>query len=207
MVLWCGMEKQPKNSQLCAPACLAFVLKSLNNPVSTKEISKELPINKEYGIGLFDLARYPILKGYSVDMYAWDGRHFPVKWRKLTKAQLIEDLEHISKEERGWRQALLDSLKRGATFFPHPASTKEIEKRLAQNHQMIMYIDSAVLYQQGDGIWGHYVVLQKTSSQYWTIFDPHWKYGGIKKYPKDLLLFAFYSVGGYCLFILPKDSK
>lgn len=207
MVRWCDMENQPTNSQLCAPACLAFVFHAIGNPISTEEIARELPINEEYGIGLFDLAHYPILKGYSVDMYAWDAKHFSIKWRKMSKAGLIKELEYTGENEGSWRYALLRDIREGAEFFPHPISTNEMKRRLEKSQQIIMYIDSAVLYQQGDGIWGHYVVLQKISSQYWTIFDPHWKYGGIKKYSKDLLLFAFYSVGGYCLFILPKYSK
>lgn len=198
--------QQRKNSQWCGPACLALIFNLFGKKISVSDVVKRLPINKEYGIGLFDLARLPLMEGYAVDLYAWDARNFPVVWRRMNQERLKATLKKGRPKKGSWRNALQDALKHGARFFPHPIAVTEIEKRLKTGQQSILYIDSAVLYQQTDGVWGHYVVLQKTSSRTWTIFDPHWKYGGLKKYPKDLILFAFYSVGGYCMFFSPKKN-
>ncbi len=197
------MEKiiQPKNSQLCGPACLAMVLNSIGGNFSVEEIKKELFISKEYGIGPFDLAQFPIKKGYKVKIYTWDAKHFPVRWREMNQQEIVKDLSKLKPKKGSWQQALLYNMEKGAKFFPQPISTKEIEKRLKNKEGMIMYLDSSVLYQHKGGIWGHYVVLKKTTPNYYTILDPHWKYGGEKRYPKDLILFAFYSVGGYCFFV------
>ncbi|RMG77945.1 MAG: hypothetical protein D6707_10540, partial [Bacteroidetes bacterium] len=165
---------------------------------------KRLPIDKKYGIGLFDLALLPLIDGYAVDLYAWDAQHFPIVWRNMNQKSLQAVLKKSRPKKGSWRNALRDAYKHGARFFPHPITVDEIKKRLKGGQQLILYIDSAVLYKHANGVWGHYVVLQKISSRTWTIFDPHWKYGGLKKYPKDLILFAFYSVGGYCMFIYPK---
>lgn len=192
---------QPEDSQWCGPACLSFALGKFKENYSTQDIARSLPISKKHGIGLFDLARYPISKGYQVDLYAWDARNFPINWRKMSRSGLIEDLQSLSLNSTSWKAALLQNLQRGARFFPHPLSLKEIRERITRKQQMIMYVDSAVLYQHADGVWGHYIVPQKATSTKFNIFDPHWKYGGIKTYSIDLILFAFYSVGGYCFFL------
>lgn len=199
--------RQKKNSQLCGPACLALVFDLFGKKGSVSDVAKRLPISKEHGVGLFDLARVPLMGGYAVDLYGWDARHFPAAWRRMSQKRLRSVLKREHPKKGSWRKALLDALEAGARFFPRPIATSEIERQLKVGQRAILYIDSAVLYQHADGVWGHYVVLQKTSSNVWTIFDPHWKYGGLKRYPKDLLLFAFYSVGGYCMFIYPKRKK
>lgn len=199
--------RQPKGSQLCGPACLAMAMEMLGYNVSLKQVAKSLTISKDFGIGLFDLATYPAKQGFQVDLYAWDAQHFPLRWRKMDSEQLIADLERQSLKKGGWRAGLLAGLKMGSRFFPKPISTREMEKRLADGQQMILYVDSAVLFEHADGVWGHYVILHKTGRNMWTILDPHWKYGGLRRYQKDLLLFAFYRLGGYCLFLSKKKAR
>jgi hypothetical protein len=125
----------------------------------------------------------------------------------MNQKQLKEVLSKSNPKKGSWRKALLSNLESGARFYARPITAKEIEKRLKDGQKVILYIDSAVLYQHANGVQGHYVVLKKISEKTWTIFDPHWRYGGLKKYSKDIILFAFYSVGGYCLFIYPKKEK
>jgi len=199
--------RQKKNSQWCAPACLAFILNLFGEKYSVSEVAKKLPISRKYGIGLFDLALFPLMAGYAVDIHAWSAQHFPVAWRRMNQKQLRESLKKNNPKVGSWHKALLSALEHGAQFYARPITTSEIEKRFKNRQGVILYIDSAVLYQHADGIWGHYVVLKKISRKIWTIFDPHWRYGGLKHYQKDVILSAFYSVGGYCLFISPKRKK
>lgn len=199
--------RQNKNSQWCGPACLALIFNLFGENYSVPGVAKKLPISKEYGIGLFDLALFPLREGYAVDLYAWDAHNFPVAWRLMSQRQLMRTLEKSNPKRGSWQKALLSILKSGARFYPHPITTSEIEKRLKNHQGAILYIDSAVLYQHANGVWGHYVVLKKTSQKIWTIFDPHWRYGGLRHYQKDSMLFAFYSVGGYCLFVSPKRKR
>lgn len=199
---------QPKNSQLCGPACLQMVLESMSGESFLMEtIAKALEIDNNYGIGLFDLALYPASHGFQVDLFAWDAQNFPISWRDISQKKLWQELEKLKPKKQSWHDALLKNLKAGSKFHATPISVLEIKKRLKRGERMIMYIDSAVLYRHADGVWGHYVVVKKILNDSVTILDPHWKFGGQKSYSLHSMLFAFYSVGGYSLFISKKGTR
>jgi ABC-type bacteriocin/lantibiotic exporter with double-glycine peptidase domain len=61
---------QKKNSQWCGPACLALIFNLFGKKYSVSQIAKKLPISKEYGIGIFDLALFPLKEKYAVDIFA-----------------------------------------------------------------------------------------------------------------------------------------
>jgi len=193
--------RQEKDSQMCGPSSLAFAMSQFGEKLLPKDISKELNISKEFGIGLFDLALFPINRSFNVEIFAWDGANFPVNWHDASQKEIIKDLSKEKLSTSSWKYSLLNLLKKGAVFHAKPITPEELDNYLQKGFSIIIYLDSAVLYKHASGIWGHYVVLENCNKKNWKIFDPHWKYGGHKRYSKDLILFSFYSVGGYCFMI------
>ncbi len=192
---------QEENSQLCGPSSLAFAMSKFGEKLLPKDIAKELNISKDFGIGLFDLALFPTSKSFIVELFAWDATNFPIKWRDASQDEIKKDLLKEELPSSSWKYSLLSLLQKGAIFHAKPIQSEDLKKYIENGFYVIIYLDSAVLYKHASGVWGHYVVLEKCDEENWQIFDPHWKYGGHKSYGKELLLFAFYSVGGYCLII------
>ena len=186
---------------MCGPCSLSFLMHQFGEKNLPADIAKELIIDREFGIGLFDLAHLPVDRGYNTKLFAWSAEHFPVSWRNSSPEKIKTLLEKEHLKPGSWKNSLFSFLQKGGCFYAAPISTEEIEKNLRNGFGVILYLDSAVLYKHADGVWGHYGVLKRCGQQRWNIVDPHWKYGGHKSYPKDLILFSFYSAGGYCLFM------
>lgn len=229
--------RQPRDSQLCGPSCLAFVDSLRGVGTTPRDVARELTISKTFGIGLFDLALHPLRHGLHVDLFASDAAHFPVGWFGKPGARarnagatgtsaagtfgrdtrgcdtegveraVLRDLETKRPRPRAgsWMASLRTCLELGAGFRTTPITATEFARRRRRGEHLILYVNSALLYHHADGLWGHYVVPLETKGRSWTIFDPHWKYGGVKTYTEDDLLFAAWSVGSYGMFL--KDAR
>lgn len=165
------------------------------------EAAGSLPISEEFGIGLFDLALFPSGRGVSVDTFAWDEQHFPKSWKRMTQSALREHLAR-ARSLPSWKRSLKRLLAQGGKFYAKRITPAQVQRRLARGEQMIMYLDSSILYSERvDEVMGHYVAIVRYGSKSITLMDPHWKHGGMRRHPTELVLQAFYSVGGYCLFL------
>jgi len=118
---------QPPNSQLCSVYALkkAFTDQKINLEVS--EIQKYLDISDDYGIGLYDLALYPLQVGLQVKAFAFETAYMPHQWLNQSSDYLKQYLQNEPKLV-AWQQSMLKGLERGVQYNLQIISLDEIKK-------------------------------------------------------------------------------
>ena len=198
--------KQPKNSMLCGPYSLKMVLSYHGKTPSIKSILKDAPLYKE-GTYIGDLGFCAIMNGFNAKIVLFDTSIMAPEYAKMSIKKMVEEMKKrksMDKEEKKGLKAIIKFLKAGGKIEVRIIKMEEIKDAIKNKVPPILCIDRKILYGKGPGKKGHFVVASGFKRKKILLNDPHSRYGGIKDYDKEEILFALYSHGGKTLFISPK---
>jgi ABC-type bacteriocin/lantibiotic exporter with double-glycine peptidase domain len=195
------LYKQPDKSNLCGPTCVRMIMAALGHKVSLKKITSEIPM-RESGTSLANLGSYFLSKGYKAQISCLDTKNFNYAVANKNSEEQVQQME-VCIEKNGKNHIIDDTMifiKNGGKFSFKKTGIEKLKEYIRES-MVICRIDAAVFYKERKAVreaW-HVVIPIKITKNYITILDPSPKFGGIKKYPIDDFLIAFYSGKSYTL--------
>jgi len=201
--------RQPKDSMLCGPYCLKMLYHYYGKRLSIDDILSGLKI---YRVGTYatQLGTHLIENGFDVRIKCWDSRIFVQKHKKMKTKSVLNSLKNILDSgkkiegisRRGFR-FMVRFLEAGGKVELNYTKERDITEALKSGNPPILCIERKSLYGNEKGEKGHFVIVSGADKKNFIINDSGHGHGGIKKYPKEDLMFALHSYRGYGLFAKP----
>lgn len=160
--------------------------------------------------------------GFLVRLVTRDTTRLPVQYATMDSAAIRADLAARleqtppqQEKERIYLRGLLRFLEAGGVFEVRIPTLDDLQRNLAAGHPAICSLDVKALY-ESDGAhpdddpadWyrlgpgAHYVVVSGIDATHVWINDPSSRrHGGIRAYPRERFLYAWYSFQGYTLLV------
>jgi hypothetical protein len=198
--------RQPKGSMLCGPYCAMMLYHYYGKRLSIKEVMKGVRPCKD-GVWASNIGIGFIKNGFDAKLVQLRNNLFPPKYRKMGNNAILKDMKReIRKKDKHtpeikWNIKFIEA---GGKVEHRVLTLEDIKKALKQKNPPMMAIDRKVLYGKEVGFSGHYVIPVNFTKDNVTINDPSHKHGGIKTYPLNDFLYAFYSWKGIALFVKPR---
>ena len=117
---------------------------------------------------------------------------------------MMEDREKMKGIRKSKLKSTIEFLRMGGKLEARYTKMEDIAEAVKSRNPPIILIERKSLYGNDKGEKIHYVMVMDIDNKTMTIKDPDPVYGGLKRYPKDDIVFAFYSQRGFGLFPKPK---
>jgi hypothetical protein len=198
--------RQPKDSVLCGPYCAMMLYHYYGKSLSIKEVMKGIRPCKD-GVWISSIGIGFIKNGFDARLVQLKNDAFPPKYMKMGNKAILRDMKkRVRKKgkhtpEIKWNIRFIEA---GGKVEHRVLTLEDVKKAVRQGNPPMMAIERKVLYGKEAGLEGHYVIPVNFTKDEVTINDPSHEYGGIKTYPLDYFLFAFYSWQGIALFVKPR---
>lgn len=194
-----SLPLQPPKSNLCSAYAIFYLSQYKHYEYDLQDIISELPITQEYGIGPFDVALFFQNKPFSVIMQSF-SEFLDSSWRWKNSVSISHEL-HSRSYIKEWEKSFLHIVDSPQyDIYLHPTSMTQVKAYLSNGCQAIVYLNSAILYNQ-EGYAGHYVYLISIEENQVWIQDSHWQYGGKKSYSWEVFHQALKSGGDYIIWV------
>lgn len=200
---------QPPHSVECGPYCLKMIYNYYGKRKSIEKIIDECDLDAG---GTFPqaLGNSLLKNGFEVKLYYPGSKFLSYNYNKMEKDRLIAELRRrdaVSKDrdhKKKLRQTI-GFIEAGGKLKVEVPTLKGITAEIKEKRPVILNVQPGALYKDGliQKGYGHYVLAQGFDKNSVIINDPD-NTPGIKKYPKNDVIYALYSWGGATLFAKPK---
>lgn len=218
---------QPTNTS-CGPTSASMLLSFYNQDISPEEAIKNIPVvrnkkGEDMGTAGQHIAKWFVDLGYKVDLYSADFQILDLAWKKLSRQDLLKQLEkaeairNVPCLGKNWSKiyvtGYIDFLKAGGNLHIEQYISSTLLDKLLQSGPVMTTVNYNVLYGSGrsknighleaesDPINGrltnHFNVLVGLNRGKYVVMDP-WKKPGKHEVEKELFVTAIQAAQMEC---------
>lgn len=220
-ILTIPIYRQGRGTRSCGLWCLKMIYEYYGLVREIDEISAALQMMPT-GVYAQELGYHLRQNGFAARLITRDTTRLPVQYATMDRAALREDLAarlaHVAPEhqkQRIYLSGLIRFLDAGGELDVRIPTLDDLARNIAAGHPAICSLDVKALY-ESDGAhadddpadWfrlgpgAHYVVVSGVEGDHIWLNDPSSRrHGGIRAYPRERFLYAWYSFQGYALLV------
>lgn len=220
-VLTIPIYRQGRGTRSCGLWCLKMIYEYYGLARDIHDIGSALQLMST-GVYAQELGYHLRQNGFNVRLVTRDTTRLPVQYAALDHAAIRADLEARlaqvppGREKEGiFFRGLVRFLDVGGRLEVRIPTLGDLAHNVAAGHPAICSLDVKALYDHDDehvdddpeswhrlGPGAHYVVVSGVDGEHVWLNDPSSRrHGGVRAYPRDRFLYAWYSFQGYTLLV------
>jgi hypothetical protein len=213
--------RQGRGTRSCGLWCLKMVYEYYGLLRDIDEIGAALHVMPS-GVYAQELGYHLRLTGFHARLVTRDTTRLPVQYATMDTAAIRADLAArleqtppTQEKDRIYLRGLIRFLDAGGAFEVRIPTLNDLDRNLAAGHPAICTVDVKALYEPDGahadddpadwfrlGPGAHYVVVSGLDATHVWVNDPSSRrHGGIRAYPRERFLYAWYSFQGYTLLV------
>ncbi|MBI4506443.1 MAG: hypothetical protein HY691_12975 [Chloroflexi bacterium] len=220
-ILTIPIYRQGRGTRSCGLWCLKMIYEYYGRVREIHEISAALQMMPT-GVYAQELGYHLRLSSFGARLITRDTTRLPVQYAAMDPAAIRDDLtarlERVPPErqkERIYLRGLLRFLEVGGEIEVRVPTIDDLARNVAAGHPVVCSLDVKALYEHDGahteedpadwlrlGPGAHYVVVSGVEGDRVWVNDPSSRrHGGIRAYPRERFLYAWYSFQGYALLV------
>lgn len=170
-----------------------------------RKLVKELGTGNTSGVHLPRLGTLFLDRGYAVTIIGYET-WFPHRFFAAPPGPDVKEIRRWARRDprTKYSRQLLEFLDKGGTLEVRPVKVADIRAALASGRPPIIDFDSALLCGKREWSASHVSVVTSLDRLNVTINDPSFRYGGMRTYAMEQLLYCCHRNGGSIVRVEPR---